>query len=185
MPRKTEYSRNDIIRSALKYVEQNGFNKLTARTAGKKLGASTQPVYSQFSNIQELQREVLAKIVRIIDNYINRPYSNNKFINTGVGIIKFANDKPVFYKTFFSQKHQFSDIYDEFETGLWKEIDADERFEEVGFQGKMRYIRKMMMIIHGCAFMIKNGIINNPTDRELAKILQDAEETFLNNLVEK
>jgi len=56
MPRKTVYTKDDVIRAACDLVEECGLSCLTARAVANKLHSSTAPVYSNFNTMDELSR---------------------------------------------------------------------------------------------------------------------------------
>ena len=55
MPPKVKITKNDIIKTALELVRESGAQSLNARAVAGKLACSTQPVFSNFATMEELQ----------------------------------------------------------------------------------------------------------------------------------
>ena len=68
------------------------FHELAHRFAAKKLNCSTAPVYSTFSNMAELQKEVMRKAIDLLVEYTRRDYSPDPFLNMGVGVVLFSKE---------------------------------------------------------------------------------------------
>ncbi|MBQ7282435.1 MAG: TetR/AcrR family transcriptional regulator, partial [Spirochaetales bacterium] len=59
MPRKTVIFKKDIIKAAVELVRSDGYESLNARALAKALGCSTQPIFSNFSSMDDLMKSVL------------------------------------------------------------------------------------------------------------------------------
>ena len=54
MPRKTQFSAEDVILAAYELVREKGLAGLSAPAVANKMGCSTMPIYSHFKNMQVL-----------------------------------------------------------------------------------------------------------------------------------
>ena len=61
MPRKRIF-REDILNAAVGLVREEGPAALSVRNIAKKLGCSTQPVYSEFESMEALREELTASV---------------------------------------------------------------------------------------------------------------------------
>jgi len=59
MPPRVKVTREQITEAALKAVRVGGEAALNARSIAALLGCSTQPIFSNFSSMEELRDEVL------------------------------------------------------------------------------------------------------------------------------
>ena len=57
MPPLQRTGKDQIINAAFDIVREEGFCNLNARAIAKKLGVSTQPIFSNFKNMEDLKRE--------------------------------------------------------------------------------------------------------------------------------
>ena len=60
--RRKVYTRDYILKSAYELVEKEGFGNFTARNVAKKMGVSTQPIYLEFENMQDLKDTLIDEI---------------------------------------------------------------------------------------------------------------------------
>lgn len=72
MPAHKEFTKQDIIEAALTIVKKEGFEGLNARRLAKELHASTQPIYIEFKNMDEVKREVRNEIERIYQSFAKK-----------------------------------------------------------------------------------------------------------------
>ena len=59
MPPKAKFSREEIIDAAINIVREDGFDALTSRALGTKLGSSARPIFTVFQNMEEVQQVVI------------------------------------------------------------------------------------------------------------------------------
>lgn len=62
MPRSTSFSPDEVGRAALELVRAQGWDALTARAVGARLGVSVAPVYGAFASMEELSDWLLEEI---------------------------------------------------------------------------------------------------------------------------
>ena len=70
MPPKPKFTKEEIINSAYELVRLGGENALTAREVGKSLGTSSSPIFTFFSDMEELKSEVQKKAKSCFDAYM-------------------------------------------------------------------------------------------------------------------
>jgi hypothetical protein len=141
-------------------VENQGMRVLSARNVAKQLTSSTAPVYSGFSSIDELKREVLNKSEVLLIAYIKTPYTDRVFLNMGVGIALFSRDQRELYRTLFLKKNEFKDIVDGFLSTMKDRIREDHRFTKMPVEGRNSMVDKMWIFAHGLATLICVGFID-------------------------
>ena len=60
MPPKVKITKEEIIAAALELLRQKGLEAVNARAVAQMLGCSTQPIFSNYSSMADLQQDVLA-----------------------------------------------------------------------------------------------------------------------------
>ncbi len=93
MPPKAKFTRDEIIEAALSIVKEFGFEALTARALGTKLGSSARPIFTVFENMDEVQREVIMAAKLLYKEYINNGLCQTEvpaFKGVGMQYIQFA-----------------------------------------------------------------------------------------------
>ena len=103
MPKKQQITREDVVAAALELVRDAGAETLGARAVAARLGVSTQPIFSHFSSMKELEAEVLRAAyaryeARIADAIAKdeRPYRAS-----GMAYIAFAREEPRLFRWLF------------------------------------------------------------------------------------
>ena len=75
MPTKIKISKDMILDAAFEIVRKDGMEKLSNRELANKLKCSIRPIYYQFENVEEMQKELYLKIEHffykfLLDNMI-------------------------------------------------------------------------------------------------------------------
>ena len=65
MPAVRRISRDAIVDAAVEVLREGGFSAVNARSVAKKLGCSTQPIYSSFQNMDELKAALRARAIAL------------------------------------------------------------------------------------------------------------------------
>jgi len=104
MPPKVKISRDAILDAALELVRQEGTAALTTRALAQRLGCSTQPIFSNFPNMDALHKAVLDKIYAL---YVERTFASMQegryppYKASGMAYIKFAVDEPQLFRALY------------------------------------------------------------------------------------
>ena len=61
MPPKVKVSKETIVTTAFALTQKEGAQAINARSVAKALNCSTQPIFSNFSSIEELKLAVVGK----------------------------------------------------------------------------------------------------------------------------
>ena len=104
MPPKAKFTREEIINAALEIVRAEGFDALTARTLGAKLGSSARPIFTVFPSMDEVCREVVAAAKALYAEYVDRGLGQAglpAFKGVGVEYIRFALAEPKLFQVLF------------------------------------------------------------------------------------
>ncbi len=102
MPPKAKFTREKITKTALEIVRAEGFECLTARALGKKLGSSACPIFTVFENMEEIRQAVLQAVKDIYKEYIEKGLSEKPaFKGVGTQYIHFAINEPKLFQILF------------------------------------------------------------------------------------
>lgn len=112
MPPKAKFSKEEIVEAALEIVREEGFDALTSRTLGTKLGSSARPVFTVFRNMEEVQQAVKDAAKTLYREYIQEGLSENPaFKGVGTHYILFAVREPkLFQLLFMTEQKQVPDL---------------------------------------------------------------------------
>ena len=126
MPPKAKFSREEIIDAAINIVREDGFDALTSRALGKKLGSSARPIFTVFQNMEEVQQEVIITAKQKYREYISKGLSQDlAFKGVGMEYILFSINEPkLFQLLFMTEQSQIPDL-----TGVLPLI--DDSYEQI------------------------------------------------------
>ena len=86
-------SRQDLLKSGCRVVEQVGFEGLTARAVAKEGNISTQPIYFVFQNMNELREEVKNYLFDDIHRtYFKKNHSLIQFLKNYITFVQKRSD---------------------------------------------------------------------------------------------
>ena len=107
MPPKQKISRQDIIATAFEMLKTQGIKAINARAICTKLNCSTQPIFSQFKNMEELKAVLLRKARDLYNEYIEKALKEEKpFKASGLAYIRFARNEPILFSLLFMKDNK-------------------------------------------------------------------------------
>jgi AcrR family transcriptional regulator len=101
MARKTTFTRDDVLDAAHRVLETEGVAAVTARRIADTMGASTAPVYSNFASMEEVLAELRDMIAGRVLDYCRRSWTDDAFLNMGIGFVRFAVDQPQLFRAMY------------------------------------------------------------------------------------
>ena len=174
MPTKIKISKDMILNAAFDIVRDHGIEKLSNRELANKLKCSIRPIYYQFENVEELQKELYTKIEKYFYKFLLDNMNNEipKYKQVGINYIKFAKkEKKLFQTLFMSEVGLTPNVFVSKEGDDYKEI---EKFIKISTNLKGDDIKdfhtKMWIFCHGIATLVANNTISL-TDSQIEKLL--------------
>ena len=104
MPPKVRITKNDIICAALEAVRKDGEGGLNARAIASLLGCSTQPIFFNFTSMEELKEAAVLSAYEIYESFIKRETESGKYPPYkafGMAYIAFAKEEKELFKLLF------------------------------------------------------------------------------------
>ena len=174
MPTKIRISKEMILDAAFEIVRKDGMEKLSNRELANKLNCSIRPIYYQFENVEEMQKELYLKIEQYFYKFIleNMVEGIPKYKQVGINYIKFAKkEKKLFQTLFMSDTGLTPDAFVLKAGEDYKEI---EKLIKISANIKEEDIKdfhtKMWIFCHGIATLVANDTIKL-TDNQIQDLL--------------
>ena len=102
MARKKEIDKQRILDAAYKLAVRGGIESLTARNIAKAVKCSTQPIYLEFENMQDLRNQVLAKISdELKSNTLQQNFTGEPLIDLDLSYLYFAKEHVDLFRAMF------------------------------------------------------------------------------------
>ena len=174
MPTKIKISKDMILDAAFEIVRKDGMEKLSNRELANKLKCSIRPIYYQFENVEQMQKELYMKIEQyfymfLLDNMIE---GIPQYKQVGINYIKFANKEKKLFQTLFMSDTGLTP--DAFVSKAGKDYKEIEKLVRISTNLKDDDIKdfhtKMWIFCHGIATLVANGTVKL-TDNQIQELL--------------
>lgn len=112
MPPKAKFTKEEITKTALDIVKTDGFEALTSRELGTRLGSSARPIFTVFKNMEEVQQTVIQSAKMLYKEYVNRGLAEeHPFKGVGTQYILFSINEPKLFRLLFmTEQAQMPDL---------------------------------------------------------------------------
>ena len=104
MAPRVRITKEDIAKRSMELVRERGFEALNARNIAEKLGCSTQPIFTNFSSLEEVVQETRKVSYRAYLGYIEREVASGRYPAYkayGMAYIRFAAEEKELFKFLF------------------------------------------------------------------------------------
>lgn len=180
MPPKIKITKSDIVDTAVNIIRRNGEAALNARNIAASLGCSTQPVFSNFSTMEEVKAAVIAAADKLYQSYQCKEMGSGDFPPykaSGIAYIRFAREEKELFKLLFMRDRTGEKISNNSE-----EIDSLIHMikRNTGLSKEEAYLfhLEMWMYVHGIATMIATAYLEWDWNM-ISRMLTDAYQGML------
>lgn len=171
--RRKVYTKDQILKAAHEVVLESGFEKFTARNVAKKMGISTQPIYLEFKNMEDLKHTLLQKIeTDLTRKFMSQPITGDLIVDAPVHYVEFALKKPKLFKALFVDPKGGGPIMYEYSVEFYKELSKQSRrFGKLPKEDFELLHLEAWIVVNGLITMLLAGIITL-TREELIELVQ-------------
>ncbi|MBE6531234.1 MAG: TetR/AcrR family transcriptional regulator [Ruminococcaceae bacterium] len=113
MPPKVKITKNEIIQTALELLRKEGESAINARSLASALGCSTQPIFSNFATMEDLQNAVRSSAYELYLDFLNREAESEKYPKYkafGMAYVRFAKEEKELFRFLFMCDRTGEDI---------------------------------------------------------------------------
>ena len=113
MPPKVKVTKEAIIKTALELVRINGSGAINARSIAAALGCSTQPVFSNFATMEELQEATVKAAYEQYLFFLKKEVENGKYPPYkafGMAYIRFAKEEKELFNLLFMHDREGKEL---------------------------------------------------------------------------
>lgn len=117
MAKALTLTKENIILSAVKLINKDGWESLNARGLAAQIGVSTKPLYRIYQNMDEIKKDILDEIYKEYGEYISSKIdSKNALLTLCIAYVEFASKyKNLFISLFLSNNLKWKKIEDVFD----------------------------------------------------------------------
>jgi AcrR family transcriptional regulator len=165
MPPKVKIAKQDIINTALDLIRKEGEEAVNARSIAAALSCSTQPVFSNFATMDELQEAMLLAAHDRYLGFLKSEAESGKYPpykSFGMGYIRFAREERELFKLLFMRDRGGEDLTPtpDFEASVDMIMAANGVTREEAFLMHM----EMWACVHGIATMTATSFLSLDED---------------------
>jgi len=169
MPPRVKITKDDVLRAALGIVRKDGMDAVNARRLAAALGCSTQPVFSNYPNMENLKDAVVVCATSLYRERLEKEIATGRWPTykaMGMGYIAFAAEEAELFKMLFlSPKRQGSPDDRDWHSGVTQ---VERNGVPNGAAGVFH--TEMWVFVHGIASMIATGALLFETEQISAMI---------------
>ncbi len=175
MPPKVKFTKEAIIDAAFNVVRTNGWKGLSARSIAEELNSSTRPIYTHLKSMKDIEEAVCKKAINLLEEYIAKPRTGDKWVDQGYGFVLFAKNERVLFKSILNKK--YGRLFYESASEIFEKL-GEELKDYPPFKGlpkertdNLRKIRSTF--VHGMASMVAYYYEYNDLENEedLARLI--------------
>ncbi|MBS4202173.1 TetR/AcrR family transcriptional regulator [Bacillus sp. FJAT-49732] len=160
MAPKKKFSKEQIIDAAFEIAKKEGMETISIRKVAEKLGSSIAPIYVNFSDVDELKKEVMKKIIELSNQLLSEQNSGHPFRDIGVASLRFASEYSVLFRDLVMKQTEYMENYDEdIGHGLVELMKGDSNLEGFSEEELMTIFFKMRVFTVGLSVMVANGLL--------------------------
>ena len=113
MPPKAKITKQDIVEAGLSLVRREGIEALNVRALACALSCSTQPVFSNFESMGQLEREIISAAFACYLDFIEREVKSEKYPRYkafGMAYVRFAREERELFRLLFMRDRSGEDL---------------------------------------------------------------------------
>lgn len=173
-PREMTFDKDTVLAAAVDVVREDGWKSLTARAVAERLKSSVAPVYSTFGSMEALEREILEEARRRLHERTSVPYTDNAFLNIGVGVVVFAREEGHLFRALFHTRHNHPEIVAKVDASILERMKADPALRLLPDPSLERLLHYLGTYTFGLAALIVYGHQEDPSTENIIRLLKNA-----------
>ena len=173
IPTTTKITKEMILNVAFQITKTDAFDKVSNRTIAKKLNSSIRPIYYQFKNVDELNKELYTMISKYFYKYIMNDIETSPlpYKQIGINYINFAKkENKLFQLLFMSDNKNFMESLTKQKDEFTKILDIIKKYTKLKSEVVENFHTEIWIFTHGIATLVANNTIDL-TDEEISKLL--------------
>ena len=160
MPPKIKITKEEIVKTSIELIRKNGEQAVNARAIASLLNCSTQPIFFNFKNMDELLKESMICTYNIYLNFIKNEVESKKYPEYkafGMAYVRFAKEEPQLFRFLFMRDRTGEDFLPtaDFSASVELIMKANDITKE---QAELLHL-EMWTCVHGIAVMMATSFL--------------------------
>lgn len=161
MPPKTIFTKEQIIDAAFDIFKDEGIESLTVRKLAGRLNSSTAPIYTSFGNVEDIKKQLMDKALILLLEYTEKEYTQDIFLNIGMGLLEFAKEYKIVYRTLFMGNNKYQHILKEFNERNILQMKKEKYLSLFEKNDLVTVLDMMFIYTHGIAALLCAGMLED------------------------
>ncbi|MGC6769738.1 TetR/AcrR family transcriptional regulator [Enterococcus sp. LJL51] len=180
MVRKKVYTKDQILKSSYNIVLKEGFSGITARNVADKMGISTQPIYLEFSNMDDLKVNLLKMMhSRLEKNYYVNCAVDDPIIDFGLNVINLAKNDSKLFMHLYIDHHGYGELLNQLTLSVFeKQLSQAQKYLGLEKETIIEIYEKIWITAAGLATLLASDAISL-SDKAVNSLLKEAVEKYL------
>ncbi|KAF1301359.1 MULTISPECIES: TetR/AcrR family transcriptional regulator [Enterococcus] len=182
MARKKTITRDQILDAAYDVVAADGFARFTARNIAAEMNCSTQPIYLEFQNMDDLKNALIDKILNYLaTDVFPIEHTGNTIIDLALNYIEFATTKRRLYRAMYLEEYGGGKKIQKFSYDYFVQaVKDDENYQNLSQEELEELHMGTWIVATGIASLMSSGIIA-PTEDQIKGLMEESIRDILND----
>ncbi|MDA9470259.1 regulatory protein, TetR [Enterococcus sp. 5H] len=178
--RKKVYTKQHILADAQDLLIKKGFSSITARNVAEHMGISTQPIYLEFKDMEDLKITLLKTTHELIEKkYFYENPTMDTVINFGLNYIKFAKEDSALYLSLYVRPHSFGQELQDLSFDLFERVTKDdEKIADLTLEDRKALHMSLWIVATGISSLTASGMMEF-SENKIITSLQRVEQSKL------
>lgn len=180
MARKKTITKDQILNAAYEVVATEGFSKFTARNIAAKMKCSTQPIYLEFENMDDLKEALFDKIHHYLSTEVFPvEHTGNLIVDLALNYVHFAKNESKLYRALYLEEYGGGQRMQEFSYNYFSNaVKQDSEYEALNEVQINSLHMGTWIVATGIGSLMTSGIIS-PTDEQIEDIMKESIRTIM------
>ena len=160
MPPKVKISKEDILKTTIELIRMSGEQAINARAIASALNCSTQPVFSNFATMEELEEATLTSAYGLYLEFLKKEAESGKYPPYkayGMAYIRFAKEEKELFKFLFMRDRSGKELIPtlDFDASIEMIMSANDLSKE---KATLMHL-EMWTCVHGIGTMLATSFL--------------------------
>ena len=161
MAPRVKVTKESIIETAIDLIRRENVGAINARSIAASLGCSTQPIFSNFTSMEELQSAVIAEAYSLYLDFIKAEIESEKhppYKSMGMAYIRFAREERELFKLLFMRDRTGEDLSPS--PDFKKSVEIIMQANGLSYEKASLLHLEMWSCVHGIATMMATSFLS-------------------------
>lgn len=171
MPAPKKITKEIVLDAAMQVFRKQGYDAINARSIAKELNCSTQPIYVEFTNMEELKNAIIDEVILCHKNKVEaqlQKKDKEAYSSYGLGFVQFARDEKEFFRFLYLNADDGGKVRDDI--FLEQIIETIQREYGYSLEIARKFHSDMHNYTYGIAMLANTGY-QKYSDEEIGELL--------------